>query len=64
MRVAIHSEPDHNRPDEANRRFRILTVAGAGEWQGYVLRVSVKYARQSTGEWIKFYQNSEVTQPV
>jgi hypothetical protein len=57
MREAIHSEPDYNRPDEANRRFRILTVAGAGEWQGYVLRVSVKYVREATGEWIKFYQS-------
>ena len=57
MREAIHSEPDRNRPDDPNRRFRILTIAGIGHWQGYFLRVSVKYARQSTGEWIKFYQS-------
>lgn len=57
MRDAINSEPDRNRPDEPNRRFRILTIAGIGQWQGYFLRVSVKYARQSTGEWIKFYQS-------
>lgn len=57
MREAIHSEPDRNRQDETHRRFRILTVAGTDEWQGYDLRVSVKYVRQSTGEWIKFYQS-------
>jgi len=57
MQDTINSEPDRNRPDEPNRRFRILTVAGSGEWQGYLLRVSVKYVRQSTGEWIKFYQS-------
>ncbi len=26
-------------------------------WGGYQLRVSVKYVRQATGEWIKFYQS-------
>ncbi len=50
-------EPDRNRPDEPMRCFRLLTVNGFGEWEGYWLKVSVKYVRQVTGDWIKFYQS-------
>jgi hypothetical protein len=51
-------EPDkHRMPDEPGRRFRMLTASGVGRWEGYELRVSVKYVRQATGEWIKFYQS-------
>jgi hypothetical protein len=57
MQEAINSEPDRNRPDEPDRRFRVLTIGGIGQWQAYRLRVSVKYVRQATGEWIKFYQS-------
>jgi hypothetical protein len=57
MREAINSEPDRNQRDEPDRRFRVLTIEGIGQWQGYLLRVSVKYTRQTTGEWIKFYQS-------
>lgn len=57
MREVLSPEPDRNRSDEPRRRFRILSVAGTGKWQGYLLRVSVKYVQQSTGGWIKFYQS-------
>jgi len=50
-------EPDPARPDEPNRRFRLLAVSGTGAWQGYNLRVSVKYVRQAAEEWVKFYQS-------
>ena len=50
-------ELDKNRPDEPTRHFRLLTVSGLGEWEGYQLKVSVKYVRQITGDWIKFYQS-------
>ena len=61
-------EPDKNRPDEPMRCFKLLTVSGFGEWEGYQLKVSVKYVRfahrrlrltvrQVTGDWIKFYQS-------
>ena len=50
-------EPDKNRPDEPTRHFRLLTVNGCGEWEGYQLKVSVKYVRQVTSKWIKFYQS-------
>lgn len=50
-------EPDPARPDEPNRRFRLLAVSGTGSWEGYNLRVSVKYVRQETEEWVKFYQS-------
>jgi len=51
------AEPDPHRPDEEGRRFRLLSIAAKGEWHGYRLRVSIKYVRQSSGEWIKFYQS-------
>jgi len=51
------TEPDKNRPDEPKRRFKLLTVSGLGEWEDYQLKVSVKYVRQITGDWIKFYQS-------
>lgn len=57
MHGVMNPEPDRNHPDEPRRRFRILMVAGAGKWQGYLLRVSVKYVQQPTGEWVKFYQS-------
>lgn len=51
-------EPDkHRSPDEPRRHFRLLTVSGVGRWEGYHLKVSVKYVRQTTGEWIMFYQS-------
>jgi hypothetical protein len=57
MREVLSPEPDRNRSDEPRRRFRILSIAGGGKWQGYLLRVSVKYVQQPTGEWVKFYQS-------
>ncbi|RKY62337.1 MAG: hypothetical protein DRP95_01710 [Candidatus Latescibacterota bacterium] len=54
---ASNSEPDSGRPDEPRRKFRLLSIPGSGRWQGYVLRVSVKYVKQPDGEWIKFYQS-------
>lgn len=51
------AEPDPARPDEPNRRFRLLNISATGLWEGYSLRVSVKQVRQETGEWVKFYQS-------
>lgn len=57
IRWPERAEPDPHRPDEEARRFRLLTIAAGGEWQGYHLRVSVKYVWQPSGEWVKFYQS-------
>lgn len=51
------AEPDPHRPDEEERRFRLLSIAATGQWQGYYLKVSVKYVQQPSGEWVKFYQS-------
>lgn len=57
MKQPKTAEPDRHRPDEERRGFRLFTVAGRGKWRGYILRVSVKYVQQPSGEWIKFYQS-------
>ena len=51
-------EPDKKHPvDEPRRKFRVLFVKAEGKRKGYRLRVSVKYVRQPSGEWVKFYQS-------
>ena len=51
-------EPDRQKPDEAHRHFRLLTVSADGLRIGYMLRVSVKYVQQESGHWIKFFQSA------
>lgn len=51
-------ELDKNRfPDEEGRYFRILSRPGIGRWNGYRLKVSVKYVKREEGRWVKFYQS-------
>ncbi len=50
-------QEDKNRPDERSRYFRILIVSAHEKHPGYDLHVSVKYVRQPTGAWFKFYQS-------
>lgn len=50
-------ENDRNRPDQESRYFRLLSVAAENMRRGYILRVSVKYVRQPSGVWHKFYQS-------
>ncbi len=50
-------EPDKQRADEPSRYFRLLTVSATDRRPGYRLRVSVKFVRQPSGDWFKFYQS-------
>lgn len=43
--------------DEPRHWFRLVSVSGEGQWEGYWLRVSVKWVLQPSGKWIKFYQS-------
>lgn len=57
MENPAKEEHDPNRPDEAERCFRLLSFLGEGRWERHWLRVSVKLMRQSDGCWVKFYQS-------
>ena len=50
-------ELDRQRPDEAQRYFRLLAASADELRMGYRLKVSVKYVQQPTGEWLKFFQS-------
>ena len=49
--------PDRRRSDETMRYFRLLSASADELRPGYRIVVSVKYVRQLSGEWIKFYQS-------